>query len=123
MDRACKIGFGSFFLLLLIAFAIIVGVYFTQNGDIIIGPGKIINNIFFRITHSLFISLYSTIFNTMFLDPKESLEEISVNPGGTLKFGHSGDLNVTFCAVRRPDKTYPLQNDLIKNPLEDKQIR
>ena len=53
----------------------------------------------------------------------ESLEEISVNPGGTLKFGHSGDLNVTFCAVRRPDKTYPLQNDLIKNPLEDKQIR
>ena len=74
-------------------------------------------------SHSLFISLYSTIFNTMFLDPKESLEEISVNPGGTLKFGHSGDLNVTFCAVRRPDKTYPLQNDLIKNPLEDKQIR
>ena len=58
-----------------------------------------------------------------FLDPTESLEEISVNPGGTLKFGHSGDLNVTFCAVRRPDKTYPLQNDLIKNPLEDKQIR
>ena len=42
MDKACKIGFGSFFLLLLIAFAIIVGVYFTQDEDIIIGPGNIL---------------------------------------------------------------------------------
>ena len=123
MDKACKIGFGSFFLLLLIAFAIIVGVYFTQNEDIIIGPGEI-PPLFIHYCHnSLFRNLYCKIKNTIFLGHKEILEEIDVNPGGTLKFGHSGELNVTFCAVRRPDKTIALENDLIKNPLEDKHIR
>ena len=126
MDKACKIGFGSFFLLLLIAFAIIVGVYFTQGEDIIIGPGKILLR-FSHYSHMKIIHCFKIYIlkskTICFLGHKEILEEINVNPGGTLKFDHSGELNVTFCAVRRPDKTIALQNDLIKNPLEDKHIR
>ena len=69
MDKACKIGFGSFFLLLLIAFAIIVGVYFTQEERSIIGTGKTLPIFIDHSHNSLFQNLCSKIKITMFSRP------------------------------------------------------
>ena len=67
MDKACKIGFGSFFLLLLITFAIIVGVYFTQDEDIIIGPGKILP----RLIHYSHMKIFIVVLVSMLLVARE----------------------------------------------------
>ena len=50
------------------------------------------------------------------LQPNRDKDEIRVNPGGTSRFGHYGEKNVTYCTLRRPNKEVALLNDFQKNP-------